>query len=64
MISGSLGSVSSIPHVHDHGETTQHVWGGETEPNDQQDWRYWFRRAYLAWLARSEQLSLFEDWVA
>lgn len=24
--------------------------------------RYWIERAYRAWLARCEQLSLFEDW--
>ena len=60
-----LGSVPSIPpdfltmtsaqlHVHD-GR------GGGTEPNG---WRYWMARAYRAWLARSEQLSLFEEWLA
>ena len=30
----------------------------------QTDWRFWFDRAYRAWLARSEQLSLFEEWTA
>lgn len=56
----SLGSASSIPRSSLTGtpvSTAQACTarGGEVEPND---WRYWFERAYRAWLARQEQLSL------
>lgn len=60
MADRSLGSASSIPSTHDVASETPGR-GGEAEPSD---WRYWLERAHRAWLARSEQLTLFEDWVA